>query len=88
LIQYMACGLPVVASPVGINTEIVVPAQNGILARAEADWYQALRELAARPGGRARMGEAGRTLVEERYSTRVTAPLLLDALELAGRQGT
>ena len=87
LIQYMACGLPVVASPVGINTEIVVPAQNGILARDEADWYQALRELAAHPGERARMGEAGRTLVEERFSTRVTAPLLLDALEFAGRQG-
>jgi len=45
LIQYMACGLPVVASPVGVNTEIVEQGSNGFLARVLAEWEQALRDL-------------------------------------------
>ncbi|MDR9769432.1 glycosyltransferase [Acetomicrobium sp.] len=45
LIQYMACGRPVVASPVGVNRQIVEHGVNGFLANDTADWITALREL-------------------------------------------
>lgn len=85
LIQYMACSLPVVASPVGVNCEIIAPGDNGFLARAEADWRDALLRLIEDPDLRRRFGAAGRRRAEERYSLEVHAPRLIEALRsLAG----
>lgn len=84
LVQYMACGLPVVASPVGINARIVAPGVNGFLATSPAQWEQALVQLADDPALRQRLGQAGRALVETRYSLQVAAPRLANWLhELA-----
>ncbi len=74
LIQYMACGLPVIASPVGVNAEIVEHGVNGFLATSEAEWAEAIRQLASDPQLRQRMGAAGRRRVEERYSLHVHGP--------------
>jgi glycosyltransferase involved in cell wall biosynthesis len=74
LIQYMACGLPVVASPVGVNAEIVEHGVNGFLARTDAEWRAAIETLLADPGLRARMGAAGRRKVEAQYSLQVWGP--------------
>ena len=76
LIQYMACGLPVVASPVGVNTTLVEHGVNGFLATSLKEWEWALRTLAADPILRHRMGKAGRAKVEREYSLQVTSPLL------------
>ncbi len=38
LIQYMACGLPVVASPIGVNEQIVRDGENGYLADGPEAW--------------------------------------------------
>lgn len=85
LIQYMACGLPVVASPVGVNRQIVEHGVNGFLASTPDEWAQALRALAADPALRARMGAAGRAKVERHYTTDVAAPRLASLLhEVAG----
>lgn len=43
LIQYMASGLPVVASPVGMNREVVKPNENGYFAKTQKDWLEALQ---------------------------------------------
>lgn len=83
LIQYMAVGRPVVASPVGVNTMLVEDGVNGFLADSEADWSRALRQLADDEGLRARMGAAGRRMVEERYSLQVVAPQLIESLRSA-----
>lgn len=86
LIQYMACGLPVVASPVGANCEIVEPDKNGLLANDGAQWTTALRRLATDVALRQRLGDAGRETVERRYSVQAQAPRLLALLQDAARR--
>ena len=78
LIQYMACGLPVVASPVGVNSEIVRHGENGFLAETESEWIDALRYFIEHPATRKKMGAMGHKVVESSYSLQVTAPLLLE----------
>jgi len=86
LIQYMACGKPVVASPVGVNREIVVDGVNGFLASTPKEWVEALLRLKADLELRRAMGEKGRRMVEEKYCLQVTAPRLHRILlEAAGR---
>lgn len=74
LIQYMACGLPVIASPVGVNSDIVEHGVNGFLASSEQEWRQALTTLIHDSDLRRRMGVAGRQKVEEEYSLQVWEP--------------
>jgi glycosyltransferase involved in cell wall biosynthesis len=85
LIQYMACGLPVVASPVGVNRQIVEHGVNGFLAETPAQWAEALQTLLANPALRERMGQAGRRKVEQQYSLQVTGPQLAALLASAAR---
>lgn len=81
LIQYMACGLPVVASPVGVNSDIVKHAQNGYLANTIDDWVTALRALCRDQESRTKMGMVGRQMVESQYCLQVTAPRLANLLK-------
>lgn len=86
LLQYMAAGLPTIASPVGVNREIALPGTTGFLPATPNDWCQALARLVASPELRARMGGAGRRRCEEAYSVRRWAPELLRVLERAREQ--
>jgi glycosyltransferase involved in cell wall biosynthesis len=45
LIQYMAAGRAVVASPVGSNLDIVKEGETGFFARSAREWYAALAKL-------------------------------------------
>lgn len=63
LLQYMAAGLPVVASPVGVNRELVTRSGAGFLAETEQEWHDRLAELLADPALRARLGDNGRRFV-------------------------
>ena len=83
LIQYMACGLPVVASPVGVSFEIITSGTNGFLAKDNREWTQALKSLRENPERKTRMGEAGRKKVEKKYCIQVTAPQLATLLRKA-----
>jgi glycosyltransferase involved in cell wall biosynthesis len=74
LLQYMAAGLPVVTSPVGVNGEIVTDGENGFLAGNEGEWLSRLLALARDEGLRGRLGAAGRRTVEERYSLEAWGP--------------
>ena len=80
LIQYMACGLPVVASPVGVNTEIVSDGENGFLVENKKAWINALEILILQPEIRAKMGQIGRQRVEREYCLQVVAPKLTNLL--------
>lgn len=80
LVQYMASWLPVVASPVGANSEIVVPGVTGFLADSHFEWVNALLQLWHDPDFRRKMGIAGRRRAEERYSLEVATPQLIGLL--------
>lgn len=76
LIQYMACGLPVIASPVGVNQELVTDGVNGFLAKTKDDWLKYLKILKNNPDLRKEMGLNGRKLVEDKFTLQVNAPIL------------
>jgi glycosyltransferase involved in cell wall biosynthesis len=81
LIQYMACGKPVVASSVGANEQIVIHGVNGYLASTPECWSAALRELIANPAKRAAAGVQGRALVEKQYCLQVAAPRVAEMFQ-------
>ena len=88
LIQYMACGLPVVASGVGVNSEIVQHGVNGYLANTPDEWVDALEKLLIDQQLRVQMGRAGRHMVEQVYCIQQTGPKMARFLRLAaGRFG-
>jgi glycosyltransferase involved in cell wall biosynthesis len=87
LIQYMACGLPVVASPVGVNREIVRTGENGFLATTQSDWRMALARLSGDAELRRRMGECGRERAVADYSLAVHAPRLVRVIRSAALGG-
>lgn len=70
LLQYMALGIPTVASPVGVNKDIVRFGINGYLANTEADWLQHLSALISSVEKRKAMGTAGRQFIEQHYSVK------------------
>lgn len=86
LIQYMACGIPVIASPVGVNAEIVEHGVTGFLARTPEEWREAVRLLLADPDLRRRMGAAGRQRVEQHYSLQKWAGRIAELLWSASRR--
>jgi glycosyltransferase involved in cell wall biosynthesis len=79
-IEFMACGVPVVAAAVGVNREIVQDGVNGFLASTEDEWVDKLGRLLADPQLRRRFAAAGRRTIEERYSLGVNAPKLAATL--------
>lgn len=86
LLQYMACGKPVIASPVGVNAEITTP-EVGRLACSDDEWLAALRSLSADPGLRRQLGLAGRARVEADFSLQVVAPRLVAMMRHASGVG-
>jgi glycosyltransferase involved in cell wall biosynthesis len=85
LLQYMACGRPVIASPVGANRQIVDDGVNGLFASTTTDWIHAIEKLRQNREMRRSMGEAARLKVEGVYSLQVQAPRVLAILEKARR---
>ncbi len=68
LIQYMGCGLPVICSPIGMNSEVVRHGWNGYHAANTDEWVQAIECLAGNEKLRYQMGNRGRKVVAEGYS--------------------
>ncbi|HXH18031.1 MAG TPA: glycosyltransferase family 4 protein [Chitinophagales bacterium] len=77
LIQYLSLGIPAVASPVGINPEILDDGINGYLCVTHDQWLKALRELLEHPEKRQRFGENGREKIIAHFSAGANAPLFL-----------
>lgn len=76
LIQYMACEVPVVASDVGVNCEVIGSEAAGLLAKKDSDWSDMLLKLLESTDLRKKYGRAGRSIVERKYSIEVQLPVL------------
>lgn len=80
-IQYMALGIPTVASPVGMTTELIDHGTNGFLARTSDEWFERLDRLVSDFELRRKLAEAGRQTVLTRYSLQAWSPRLIELVE-------
>jgi glycosyltransferase involved in cell wall biosynthesis len=79
LLQYFAAGVPAVASPVGVNAELIADGR-GLPATTAKDWEQALTAMIGDAEGRRASGAAAREFVEREYSYQRWAPELASLL--------
>jgi glycosyltransferase involved in cell wall biosynthesis len=85
MLTYMACGVPVVVSPVGMNVDVLAEGRVGLQATTTREWVDALTSLVDDPGARRAFGREGRRVAESRFSARVIAPRLAALLKGAAR---
>jgi len=83
-IQYMAIGLPTVATDIGTSSLVITRDVDGLLVKTEDEWLAALERLLRDPALRRRLGAAGRETVVAKYSTQAIAAryreVLLDVI--------
>jgi len=76
-IQYQAIGIPAVASPVGVNPEVILDGETGFLADTPEQWLNALRTLVQDEALRQAMGRKGRQHIQANYSVSATTEQFL-----------
>jgi glycosyltransferase involved in cell wall biosynthesis len=80
-LQYMAAGVPTVASAIGANFRIIENGKNGFLAANEEEWISLLYKLIGDETLRKTIGSAGARLVEEKFSVRSNKGAYLSILK-------
>jgi L-malate glycosyltransferase len=85
-LQYMAIGLPVVATAIGANYRIIENGRTGILVKTKEEWIEQLALLMTDPGLREKIGRAARENVVRNYSIHANAPVYLSILHSATRK--
>jgi glycosyltransferase involved in cell wall biosynthesis len=83
LVQYMAASRPVVASPVGVNCDVVKEGVNGFFAITEDEWVGNLERFRGSLALTASFGAAARATVEDSFSLRATVPKIAEILKSA-----
>lgn len=68
ILQYFSVGIPALASPVGVNKQIIRHRMNGFLCDNQEDWYTYLSILINDEKLRQTMGLAGKRLVNDQFS--------------------
>ena len=81
IIQYMAVGIPTVASRVGMNIEVIEDGKDGFLVSNKEEWIDKLSLLIENRVLRENMGKSSRIKVENLYSVEVNKQKYLDILE-------
>lgn len=84
VLEAMACGLPVIASHIAGNEELVIDGENGLLVPSEDSvaLRDAMSELLGSPSKRQRMGATGRQFIEANYSWSQIANQYLALIEI------
>ena len=87
MLLYLACGVPVVVSPVGVNSEVLAKGDVGRAASTASEWEKAVTGFLREPLVAREAGRVGRELVVSTYSVRAAAPRLAALLYgVAGRE--
>jgi glycosyltransferase involved in cell wall biosynthesis len=83
LIEAMACGLPVVTTPVGAIKTIIVDKETGLIVQSgnHQQLYEAIESLVSDESLAFRLRQAGRQIVEARYSAVNTVGKYLSLFE-------
>ncbi len=68
MLQYMSAGVPVVVSPVGMNTEVLEKGEIGFGPKTGSEWYSAIKTLLDDDQLNQNYGNRARLVVEENYS--------------------
>ena len=76
-LQYMALGIPTVASAVGMNFKVIEDGISGFLVKNDREWITTITRLIDDPALRARVGEASRSRVLSTYSVKANQPTYL-----------
>ena len=76
--MYMACGLPLICSPVGLNIEFIKDGERGFFAKTTEDWVRVLEQLADSQLMREHVGFFARAYVVDRYDIPVIGARLLN----------
>ena len=76
-IQYMALGIPTVASAVGMNFKVIEDGVSGFLVKNDREWITTITRLIDDPALRARVGEASRLRILNKYSVKANQPTYL-----------
>jgi len=85
IVQYLSVGLPVVCTPVGMNSDIIKEGENGFWATTHQEWVDRLSTLIENPDLRYAMGLKGIETVEQEYSLAVTSEKFFHVLQSLGR---
>lgn len=87
LVEAMACGLPVISTPVGGIGQIITNGENGLLVKPGdfQELYDALRDLTTNPSRSATLGAAAAQTVRARYSREIVARRYIELFEYAHR---
>lgn len=77
-LQYMALGIPTVATAIGANFRVIQDSESGFLVKSDADWIDRIKRLLVDPDLRRRLGHNGLARVDQYYSVRANQPIYLD----------
>jgi glycosyltransferase involved in cell wall biosynthesis len=85
MLTYMACGIPVVVSPVGMNTEVLGHGACGYAASTQEEWIDTVSSLLRDEATAHAMGKVGRQITQTHYARRVIGPKLAQLLRAQAR---
>jgi glycosyltransferase involved in cell wall biosynthesis len=80
-IEYMGCGVPVIASRVGENNYLIKEGRNGFLVDSTEEWLSRIKQLLFDPELRKKIGQAGQQTAKEKYSYEINVPKLIQILQ-------
>tara|TARA_B110000285_G_scaffold198525_1_gene231029 strand:+ start:124 stop:885 length:762 start_codon:yes stop_codon:yes gene_type:complete len=80
-LQYMALGIPTIATAIGANYRVIENGVSGVLVETDLAWKSAIEEYILNPELRRSHGEMARKRVERLYSVKANEPIYLDVID-------